>query len=411
MTGSPGACRSCGARPLEPVLSLGRMPLVNALVAPQQLETVDATFPLDVACCPTCALLQITHIVPPEQLFREYVYFSSHSDTMVQHAAALADRVMAERHLTAASLAMEVASNDGYLLQHYVARGVPVLGIEPARNIAVVAERERGVRTVAEFFNEDLAEQLSRAGQLADVLHAHNVLAHVPDINGFVRAVARVLAPDGVAVIEVPYALDLVEKCEFDTIYHEHVFYFTLTALSALFARHGLSIQRAERIAIHGGSLRIFVGHADAGAPDDSVAAVLSREREKGADAVGYYTDFAARVRRLREELRALVLDLGARGCTIAAYGAAAKGVILLNFVGLDHDIVRYVVDRSPQKQGRYLPGVRIPIQDPAWLTRFQPDYVLLLAWNLASEVLDQQAPYRQRGGKFIIPLPSPVIV
>lgn len=408
---SEGVCRSCGARPLTPVLTLGNMPLVNALVDSEQIAVADETFPLEVACCSDCSLLQITHVVPPEKLFRQYPYFSSHSETMVRHAADLVNHLIAERNLTSSSLAIEIASNDGYLLQHYVSRRVPVLGIEPARNIAAVAERERGVRTLTEFLTEELAERLAQAGKVADVLHAHNVLAHAPDINAFVRAVALILSPRGIAVIEVPYAVEMIEKCEFDTIYHEHVFYFTLTALSALFGRHGLSIQHVERLPIHGGSLRVYVGHVASVVEDDSVTGALSAERQKGADHVSYYANFGTRVQALRDELRSMILGLKNSGHTVAAYGAAAKGVILLNFVQLDQTVVSFAVDRSPHKQGRYLPGVRIPIQHPDHLLRSQPDYVLLLAWNLAEDILEQQHEYRVRGGKFIIPLPKPVVV
>ena len=398
------ACISCGGSRLAPVLSLGKTPLANALLTAEQLARPEPRFALELVFCPDCSLVQITERVPPEQLFGEYAYFSSFSDTTVAAAKALAERLARERALGPGSLAMELASNDGYLLRHYRDAGVPVLGIEPAANIARVAN-ERGIRTRCEFFGRELAETLAREGCRADVLHANNVLAHVPDLNGFVSGIERALKPSGVAVIEVPYVRDLIEKCEFDTIYHEHLCYFSVSALDALFARHGLGLAGIERIPAHGGSLRLF---AAPGAPRGAATKVLlDEERSLGMLELAYYAGFGQRVEKLRRDLVALLARLRGEGKRIAAYGASAKGSTLLNYFGIDARHLEYVVDRSTEKQGRYTPGTHLPIVPPERLREDRPDYLLLLAWNFLDEIAAQQAEYRGRGGRFIVPVPE----
>jgi len=401
-------CRSCHHSPLQVVLSLGKMPLANALLTADQLAEPEPAFPLDLAWCPRCTLVQITETVPPETLFRDYVYFSSYSDTMVRHAGELATRLTRERRLGPASLVLEIASNDGYLLQHYVAAGVPVLGIEPARNVAQVAT-ERGIRTVCEFFGERLAGDLRARYGPADVVHAHNVLAHVADLESVVRGIGLILRDDGVAVIEVPYLRDLVERCEFDTIYHEHLCYFSVTALDRLFRRHRLVLSEVERIPIHGGSLRLFVVRK--GENGDSVRRLLAEEAAWGVDSETPVLKFARRVEQLKVSLLEMLESLRRSGKAIAAYGAAAKGSTLLNYLGIGRDVLDFVADRSPYKQGRYMPGVHVPIVPPSRLVEAMPDYVLLLTWNIAHEVLAQQAEYRRLGGRFILPVPSPQVV
>jgi len=402
-------CRSCGEGRLTPVLSLGRTPLANALLTHEDLDRPEPTYPLELVFCPRCALVQITETVAPEELFEEYAYFSSFSETMLRHAQILAERVVRERRLGPASLVGEVASNDGYLLQNYQRHGVPVLGIEPARNIARVAQ-ERGIPTLCEFFGLALAQRLAAERRRADVVHAHNVLAHVPDLNGFVAGIETLLADDGVAVIEAPYVRDLVDHVEFDTIYHEHLCYFSLTALDRLFARHGLLITGAERVPIHGGSLRLLAQPArstPASVRADAVKALLDEEAVLGVAHADYYRDFAARVERLRRQLVAFLADLKAKGSRIAAYGASAKGATLLNYFGVGRETLDFVVDRSTVKQGRYTPGTHLRIFSPEKLMAEKPDYVLLLTWNFAEEILAQQAAYRRQGGRFILPIPE----
>jgi len=402
-------CGSCGAAGLELLLSLGRTPLANSLLTQEQLSQPEPSFPLDLSFCPHCTLVQITEVVPPEQMFSDYLYFSSFSDTMLRQSRALVERLIAQRSLNQNSLAAEIASNDGYLLQYYHQAGIPVLGIEPAANIAPVA-RERGIRTLCEFFGEPLAQQLSADGERADIIHANNVMAHVPDLNGVVQGIQLFLKDDGVAVIETPYVKDMIDRCEFDTIYHEHLYYYSLTALQKLFERHGLIIQDVERIPIHGGSLRVFAAQANR-QPTARVQAMLDEEAAWGVHRVEFYQDFARRVDELKQSLRSLLLDLKQQGKRIAAYGAAAKGSTLLNTYGIGTDILEFVVDRSPHKQNRYMPGVHIPIYGPEKLLEAMPGFVLLLVWNFADEILEQQAEYCRRGGQFIIPIPQVRVV
>ena len=401
-------CRSCGAQRLDQVLSLGRTPLANALLNEDELSKPEPTFPLDLAFCTECALVQITETVPPEQLFSNYLYLTSFSDTMLQHSAELAARLINERRLGAGSLVVEVASNDGYLLQFYRQAGVPVLGIEPAVNIAKVAE-DRGIPTLPRFFGQELGRELRDSGRRADVIHANNVLAHVADLNGFVAGIALALKDDGVVVIEAPHVKPMIERLEFDTIYHEHLCYYSLTAIQPLFRRHGLEIIDVLEIPLHGGSLQVHA--AFSGRPTERVHKVLDEERAAGVGHPEFYRDFGDRVRRLKADLVAMLRELKAKGNCIAAYGASAKGSTLLNFCGIGRETLAFVADRSTVKQGLYTPGTHLLVKPPEALLAEHPDHVLLLTWNFAEEILEQQSAYRRQGGKFIVPVPKPAIV
>lgn len=401
-------CRSCGGKDLRVFLSLGDMPLSDGLLTSGELQQREPRYPLDVAFCPSCALVQILETVPPEQLFgADYPYFSSFTDALLEHSRVNVAARIEERRLDGNSLVIELASNDGYLLQFYRARGIPVLGIDPAAG-PVAAARAKGIETLQAFFGRDLARQLAAEGRRADVLHANNVLAHVADTQGFVAGIGMLLKDDGVAVIEAPYVKELIDKREFDTIYHEHLCYFSVTALASLFQRHGLSLNRVEPLEIHGGSLRLFVERGERA--DRSVDEYLRAERASGLDRLDYYADFSSRVMRLRSELVALLQRLKRGGARIAGYGAAAKGTIMLNFSGIGRELLDWVADRNVHKQGRYIPGVRLPIVEPARIIAEQPDYLLILPWNFKEEIMQQQAEYRRRGGRFIVPVPQPVI-
>jgi SAM-dependent methyltransferase len=401
------ACRSCEAKRLDLVLSLGRMPLANALLKEDELSKPEPTFPLDLVFCPECALVQITETVPPEQLFSHYLYLSSFSDTMVSHSQEVAERLIEERKLDQNSLVVEIASNDGYLLKFYKRAGVPVLGIEPAANIAKVAE-DHGITTLVRFFGPEVAAELRDNGTRADVVHANNVLAHVADLNGFVAGIAGILKDDGVAVIEAPHVKPMIERLEFDTIYHEHLCYYSLTALRPLFKRHGLEIVDVFEIPLHGGSLQVHA--ALDGRPSDRVCRLLEAEEAVGVGSPEFYRDFGEKVRALKKQLVATLHDLKADGARVAAYGASAKGSTLLNYCGIGRETLDFVADRSTVKQGMYTPGTHLPIKAPRALLEESPSHVLLLTWNFADEILEQQREYRERGGKFIIPLPAPSI-
>jgi SAM-dependent methyltransferase len=402
-------CRSCGCEELHVILDLGSQPVANGLVSGDQLGHLEERFPLAVVFCPACALLQVTETVPADILYqRDFPYFSSSSPALLKHSADHVEALIRRYKLGLPSFVVEVASNDGYLLRNFVERGIPCLGIDPAYG-PVSRANAVGVPTIHDFFGLRCAEKLAGEGKLADVMIANNVVAHVDDINDFVAGFARLLKPVGVAVFECAYAVDMIEHCEFDTILHEHLFYHTLHGLTPLFERHGLYLNDVERLPIHGGSLRLTVSRTPARSAQ--LDALFAHEAALGVDRVEFYNDFASRVRALRRSLVDLLVSEKADGKRIACYGAAAKGATMVNYLDLGEGFFEFVADANPFKQGKYMPGQRIPIRHPDQLVVEQPDDVLLLAWNFAGEVMRQQATFRERGGRFIIPVPEPCIV
>jgi SAM-dependent methyltransferase len=405
-----GACRSCGSAPLEVFLRLGELPLPDALLREDQLGEPEPRYPLDLAFCPACALVQILESVPPERLFVDnYLYFSSYSEDLLRHAREEALALAEELRLDRDSLVVEIASNDGYLLRNFVEQGVPVLGIDPAPTQADAAEAA-GVPTLREFFGSELARRLRDEGRRADAIVANNVLAHTPDPNDLLAGAELLLAEDGVVAVENTYVRDLIDNLAFDTVYHEHFSYLSCTSIAALAGRNGLHLNGVEHFPeIQGGSLRWRLGKQETPGPE--VADYLRRERELGLDKPDYYRRFGERVERARRDLVSLLRELKGGGASIAAYGAAAKGTILLNHAGIDGELVDFVVDRNPHKQGLYMPGVHLPIRAPEALLAEQPEYLLLLAWNYRDEIMRQQDEYRRGGGRFVVPLPEPEVV
>lgn len=397
-------CKSCRSSDLVDIFSLGTLPLANSFLRQEELNDEEEKYPLDLQFCRSCSLVQLKDIVAPEKLFSNYLYLSSFSDTVLGSAKELCQRLAHTLSLGSGSRVIEIASNDGYLLKNYVELGIPVLGIEPAQNIAALAE-SRGIPSIPRFFNKELARELSTQGKTADAIHANNVLAHVPDLNDFVRSLYMILKADGVAVLEFPYLRNLIEGCQFDTIYHEHVFYFSIKALHGLFSRNELHITDIELIPLHGGSLRIFVKKQPD--PHFNIQKWLEEEEASGMHSSQYYAHFFDKISHLKRELVRLLDRLKSEGKTIASYGASAKSTILLNFFGIGCETIDFIVDRSPIKQGLYTPGTHIPILHPDELQRRRPDYVLLLAWNFWEEVLEQQQAYRHLGGQFIVPIPE----
>lgn len=409
---STAACRSCGAALHETFVDLGMAPLSQSHIESGQLNAMEPFYPLHVWVCDQCFLVQLEQYVAPANIFTEYAYFSSYSDSWVDHARRYCLQMQQQLSLNAQSKVMEIASNDGYLLQHFVAAGVPCLGIEPAANVAKVAIG-KGVPTEVEFLGAETAARIvARHGQ-ANLLLGNNVLAHVPDINDFVAGMKRLLAPGGTITMEFPHLLQLIAGSQFDTIYHEHFSYLSFMAAQAVFARHELVLFDVEELSTHGGSIRIYARHLVDKARKVSARAnaMLERERAQGFDKLDTYAGFGRKVVGLKHALLRLLIDIKSSGKRIVGYGAPGKGNTLLNYCGIRDDFLDYTVDRNPYKQGKFTPGTHIPIVDPARLRETRPDYVLILPWNLVDEITAQHAYIRDWGGKFIIPIPEPKVI
>jgi SAM-dependent methyltransferase len=408
----PFACRFCGTNLEHRVVDLGMSPLCESYVAAEDLDGMETFYPLHVWVCHRCFLVQLNEYVAPEEIFTEYAYFSSFASSWLAHARDYVAMITDRLGLGADSFVVELASNDGYLLQYFVERGIPCLGIEPAANVAAVAV-ERGVPTDVSFFGVERAKRLADDGRLADLVVGNNVLAQVPDLNDFVAGIPTILAPDGTVTIEFPHLLRLLEENQFDTIYHEHFCYFSLISAEAIFAGHGMTIFDVDELWTHGGSLRIYARHAADTSRSVSERVIALREREEAAGFrdVATYERFEEQVRATKRELLGLLSDIKSKGGSIAGYGAPGKGNTLLNYCGIRTDFIDFTVDRNPYKQGRYLPGTHIPIHPPERIDETRPDYILILPWNFKDEILEQMAHARDWGAKFIVPIPRPTVL
>ncbi len=407
MVGPVTGCRSCGGRLTVTMADLGLQPASNAFLASLQEARDEKRYPLRAKVCEVCKLVQLDYDVAPQELFGNYVYFSSYSDQWLAHAKEYCGMARRRFALGARSLVIELASNDGYLLKNFIEMGVPVLGIDPSGTVAAAAEKI-GVPTLVEFFGEELAQDLAAKGRQADLIIANNVLAHVPRLNDFVAGIARLLKPGGTATIEFPHLLELIEHVEFDTIYHEHFSYFSLYAIEQVFSRHGLRLYDVEQLPTHGGSLRVFAAHAQRKDLEDSALLrnVRALEAAAGLADLSSYLRFAARVESCRISLLGFLGEAKREGKTVAAYGAAAKGNTLLNFCELTPADIPLVADRNPHKQSKFLPGTHIPVVSPESLLQSRPDYVLILPWNLQEEIRHQLREISRWGGRFVTPVP-----
>ena len=406
-----GSCRLCGASLEHTFVDLGMSPLCESFLAPEELDRMEPYFPLHVLVCERCFLVQLKEYVSPEHIFREYAYFSSYSTSWVAHAAAYCAMITSRMALDRNSLVIELASNDGYLLQHFLPLGIPVLGIEPAANVAAAAVA-KGIPTRTEFFGVALAERLRAEGIEADLIIGNNVLAQVPDLNDFVAGIRRVLKPDGLVTLEFPHLERLMAENQFDTIYHEHFSYFSFTTMEKIAARHGLSLVDVEELPTHGGSLRVYLARNDSRhTPTPRVAALLEREEALGLRDLATYSAFSDQVQRTKRSLLSFLVAAKSDGKSICGYGAPGKGNTLLNYCGIGTDFLDFTVDRNPYKHGRFTPGMHIPIHPVAALDAAKPDYVLILPWNLKNEIVAQMRHIGDWGGKFVVPIPETTVI
>lgn len=401
-------CRSCGAALTRTFVDLGMSPFANSYVSPARLRAPEMFYPLHVYVCERCLLVQLEQFETPDTIFTDYAYFSSFSTSWLEHARRYVQMITARLHLGSEHFVVEIASNDGYLLQYFVEKHIPVLGIEPAANIAPTAVA-KGIPTRVQFFGEHCARELVLEGKRADLIIGNNVLAHVPKLNDFVRGLKILLKPNGVITMEFPHLMRLMEENQFDTIYHEHFSYFSFIAVERVFSAHHLTLFDVEELPTHGGSLRIYAKHGeDTSKPvERRVNDLRAREEAMGFNNLEHYLSFAERVIATKCRLLEFLIAAKKEGKTVVGYGAPAKGNTLLNFCGVRTDFMAYTVDRSPHKQGHFLPGVRIPIHDPEMIRKTRPDYVLILPWNIRAEVMEQMAYVREWGGKFVVPIPE----
>jgi hypothetical protein len=401
-------CRSCSSPLRHTFVDLGMSPLANSYINRTRLDDMERFFPLHVTVCDSCFLVQLPSVATPEDIFSDYAYFSSFSDSWLEHAKKYVSEVVKRFGLNRESWVVEIASNDGYLLQYFVAGGIPVLGIEPAANVAAEAVK-RGIPTEVQFFSTEFARDLVARGKHADLIIGNNVLAHVPDLNGFVSGLKVLLGGAGVITLEFPHLMRLMEANQFDTIYHEHFSYFSLIALKQLFQRHGLKIFDVEELSTHGGSLRIYVCHQqdEKKGIGDRVTDLLARETAAGFGKLEHYLSFDEQVRKTKRKLLEFLISARENGKSVVGYGAPAKGNTLLNYCGIRSDFIDYTVDRSPHKQQHFLPGTHIPIHGPEKIRDTKPDFLLILPWNLREEVMDQMKHIREWGGQFVVPIPT----
>jgi len=401
-------CRFCGTRVKHTFVDLGMSPLCQTHISAEQLNHVEPFYPLHAYVCHECFLVQLDEYVAPSDIFSDYAYFSSYSDSWVEHARRYAETMTQRLGLGVKSRVVELASNDGYLLQHFVRKGIPVLGVEPAANVAQVAQK-KGIPTTVRFFGRDTAREIARETGQADLLLGNNVLAHVPKLNDFVAGMKILLKPQGVITMEFPHLYRLMERNQFDTIYHEHFSYFSFSTVEKVFAAHGLVLFDVEELDTHGGSLRIFARHAENGALPVSaqVGALKRREQNEGFTKLETYSAFAEQVKETKRAILEFLIGAKRSGKTVVGYGAPGKGNTLLNYCGIRQDFIDYTVDRSPYKQGKFTPGTRIPIYDPDRIRETRPDYLFILPWNLKDEIAAQMAYIRDWGGKFVVPIPS----
>ena len=405
-----GSCRFCDTQLTHSFCDLGMSPMSNSFVTSERLNAMEPFYPLHAFVCENCFLVQLDEFESPEKIFSDYVYFSSYSESWLEHCKAYTELMTERLGLDADSQVIEIASNDGYLLQYFAKRGIPVLGVEPAANVAAAAI-DKGIATLVKFFGVETATEMRDAGQQASLLLGNNVLAHVPDINDFVAGMKILLLPDGVITMEFPHLAKLIEFNQFDTIYHEHFSYLSLLSVEKIFKANGLQIFDVDELPTHGGSLRIYARHDSDEAVTENIIALRQAEQDAGLDSLSTYAAFRDRVEATKRRLLEFLITAKSEGKRVAAYGAPAKGNTLLNYCGIRQDFIDFTVDRSLAKQGQYLPGTHIPVFAPEKIDESRPDYVLILPWNIRDEIIGKMGHIRDWGGKFVVPIPSVEVI